>query len=583
MRGLFSRAGETVKPLGGGWDEALKPLFDDGRYKKIREFLIYEYSHYIVYPDMYDLYNCFRFTPLDKLKVVILGQDPYHEPGQAHGLCFSVKPGVPLPPSLKNIYKEIESDLGIREPNCGDLTKWANEGVLLLNTTLTVREHRANSHANCGWAWFTDSVTNKGNKIQAGSLKIGAYAYDLDMDGTGESFTVADVNGGNAFTFEAEPQNLRTDGTAIINDTDWEPGKSNAKLLKVVNEGTLAAEIKLNFETSGELVGALWFDFVKVENGAVTGNFEKRPMNTLGAVAQALELPIINKGDTIQFILVYGMYEEAGNEYMEDSFTADVTILAKQYTYEEDGFGSSDYDENAVYPVSNFDEFKDAMQTAQPGDIINLTANISADENISVAEGVILDGMGNTIISKARIYANKGAEMRNITFRQPTNSGRNASFIYAENLSNELIIENCTFVDTQWDAIQVTPTAGANIEIKNNIFRTTENIDSVNKGKCERYIHVQAVKENIGADFSVTITGNTFENIEQTTVNIERMTKNLENSSIDINDITENANKNTMLLINCLIKNINDIVVGFKNTLSTRFGGMKVMFGKPMS
>lgn len=144
--------------LGGGWDEVLKPLFDDERYKKIREFLKYEYSHYIVYPDMYDLYNCFRFTPLNKLKAVILGQDPYHEPGQAHGLCFSVKPGVPLPPSLKNIYKEIESDLGIREPDCGDLTKWAREGVLLLNTTLTVREHLANSHSKCGWAWFTDSV-----------------------------------------------------------------------------------------------------------------------------------------------------------------------------------------------------------------------------------------------------------------------------------------------------------------------------------------------------------------------------------------------------------------------------------------
>ena len=99
--------------LGGGWDELLAPLFADERYKKIREFLKYEYSHYIVYPDMYDLYNCFRFTPLDKLKVVILGQDPYHEPGQAHGLCFSVKPGVPLPPSLQNIFKEIKSDLGI--------------------------------------------------------------------------------------------------------------------------------------------------------------------------------------------------------------------------------------------------------------------------------------------------------------------------------------------------------------------------------------------------------------------------------------------------------------------------------------
>lgn len=147
-----------MKPLGGGWDEVLSPLFFDERYLKIREFLKYEYSHYIVYPDMYDLYNCFRYTPLASLKAVILGQDPYHEPNQAHGLCFSVKPGVPLPPSLQNIYKEIESDLAIKEPRCGDLTKWAKEGVLLLNTTLTVREHAANSHSKCGWAWFTDSV-----------------------------------------------------------------------------------------------------------------------------------------------------------------------------------------------------------------------------------------------------------------------------------------------------------------------------------------------------------------------------------------------------------------------------------------
>ena len=107
---------------------------------------------------MYDLFNCFRFTPLSEVKAVILGQDPYHEPNQAHGLCFSVKKGVALPPSLQNIYKEMKTDLGITQPNCGDLTKWAKEGVLLLNTTLTVREHRANSHSKCGWAWFTDSV-----------------------------------------------------------------------------------------------------------------------------------------------------------------------------------------------------------------------------------------------------------------------------------------------------------------------------------------------------------------------------------------------------------------------------------------
>ncbi len=147
-----------MKPLGGGWDELLAPLFSDEKYQKIREFLKYEYSHNIVYPDMYDLYNCFRLTPVENVKAVILGQDPYHEPNQAHGLCFSVKKGVALPPSLVNIYKEFESDLQIKQPNCGDLTKWAEQGVLLLNTTLTVRAHVANSHSKCGWAWFTDSV-----------------------------------------------------------------------------------------------------------------------------------------------------------------------------------------------------------------------------------------------------------------------------------------------------------------------------------------------------------------------------------------------------------------------------------------
>lgn len=147
-----------MQPLGGGWDELLAPLFADERYLKIRNFLKCEYAHHTVYPDMFDLYNCFRLTPLNQVKCVILGQDPYHEPGQAHGLCFSVQAGIPLPPSLQNIFKEIKHDLNINQPNCGDLTKWAKQGVLLLNTTLSVRAHQANSHANCGWAWFTDNV-----------------------------------------------------------------------------------------------------------------------------------------------------------------------------------------------------------------------------------------------------------------------------------------------------------------------------------------------------------------------------------------------------------------------------------------
>ena len=107
-----------MKPFGGGWDEVLAPLFADERYQKIREFLKQEYSTHVVYPDMYDLYNCFRYTPLSEIKAVILGQDPYHEPNQAHGLCFSVKAGVKLPPSLVNIYKEIETDL-VKSPQFG--------------------------------------------------------------------------------------------------------------------------------------------------------------------------------------------------------------------------------------------------------------------------------------------------------------------------------------------------------------------------------------------------------------------------------------------------------------------------------
>ena len=147
-----------MKPLQGGWDELLAPLFRDERYLTIREFLKKEYSTHVVYPDMYDLYNCFRYTPVDKIKAVILGQDPYHEPNQAHGLSFSVLGDVPLPPSLVNIFKELQSDLSIPPAKRGNLTKWAKEGVLLLNASLTVREHAANSHAKCGWSWFTDNV-----------------------------------------------------------------------------------------------------------------------------------------------------------------------------------------------------------------------------------------------------------------------------------------------------------------------------------------------------------------------------------------------------------------------------------------
>lgn len=150
--------------IGNDWDEILKDEWEKPYYKQLRKFLKEEYSSYEIYPDMYDIFNALRYTSFNDCKAVIIGQDPYHEPGQAHGLCFSVKPGVPLPPSLKNIYKELESDLGVKPSENGYLEKWAKSGVLMLNNVLTVRRGNANSHKDKGWEHFTDRVISELNK-----------------------------------------------------------------------------------------------------------------------------------------------------------------------------------------------------------------------------------------------------------------------------------------------------------------------------------------------------------------------------------------------------------------------------------
>ena len=144
--------------LGNDWDEVLENEFKKDYYLKIREFLKAEYSSRIIYPPMFDIFNALRYTSYENTKVVILGQDPYHEPGQAHGLSFSVKKGIKIPPSLVNIYKELKTDIGMEIPNHGELTSWAKQGVLLLNATLTVRQGLANSHQNIGWSIFTDNI-----------------------------------------------------------------------------------------------------------------------------------------------------------------------------------------------------------------------------------------------------------------------------------------------------------------------------------------------------------------------------------------------------------------------------------------
>ena len=146
------------------WKDSLINEYNSEYYKELTAFLKNEYSTKVIYPPPTEIFNALKYTPLSRVKAVILGQDPYHEPNQAHGLCFSVLPGNPAPPSLENIYKELKDDCGCYIPNNGYLKKWADQGVLLLNTVLTVRAHAANSHAGHGWERFTDAVIKAVNE-----------------------------------------------------------------------------------------------------------------------------------------------------------------------------------------------------------------------------------------------------------------------------------------------------------------------------------------------------------------------------------------------------------------------------------
>ena len=152
--------------IGNDWDELLKDYFASEQYQALRRFLAEEYRTHTIYPGMYDIFNALKYTSFRDTRVVILGQDPYHGPGQAHGLCFSVQKGVEPPPSLKNIFHELHEDLGLPEPKNGELTAWARQGVLLLNTVLTVRAHQPNSHKGHGWEPFTDRVIELLNEKQ---------------------------------------------------------------------------------------------------------------------------------------------------------------------------------------------------------------------------------------------------------------------------------------------------------------------------------------------------------------------------------------------------------------------------------
>ncbi len=169
-----------MSQISGDWLEAVGGEFSKPYYKDLYAFILNEYNTYTVFPPSGDIFNALHLTPLSKVKAVILGQDPYHEPGQAHGLSFSVRPGVTIPPSLRNMYKELNSELGCYIPNNGYLKKWADEGVLLLNSVLTVRSGVAASHQNKGWETFTDSIIKAVNEEERPIVFMlwGRYARD---------------------------------------------------------------------------------------------------------------------------------------------------------------------------------------------------------------------------------------------------------------------------------------------------------------------------------------------------------------------------------------------------------------------
>ena len=169
---------KTTPQIEHEWLEVLQPEFEKSYFSELKSFLLEEKRMYKVFPPGNRIFAAFDHTPFSKVKVVILGQDPYHNDGQAHGLCFSVPDGVAIPPSLVNIYKELNSDLGIQIPRSGNLEKWANQGVLLLNATLTVRAYQAGSHQKRGWENFTDEVIRQLSARHSGLVFIlwGSYA-----------------------------------------------------------------------------------------------------------------------------------------------------------------------------------------------------------------------------------------------------------------------------------------------------------------------------------------------------------------------------------------------------------------------
>ena len=312
------------------------------------------------------------------------------------------------------------------------------------------------------FAWFTDSVSNKGNVIAAGDLQISVAAYDVDPNASEKPYNFDGINGGESFGFETAGTTLTEESAPIINESLWEPGKSNAKLLTVENKGSLAAKVKVDFEISdtNNLTDALWFDFI--QTGTTQGEFIKRPMSGITALGDAREISL-GAEESVSFILVYGMDEEAGNEYQGGTFTADVTVLATQDTVEKDGFGNPDYDENAQYDgyASTEDELKAILSNVKDGDTIKITDNISMEHTGSygsgshattadtyiVAENVTVDLGGNTISVTNMRGVPFGLAADGITLKNGTINiaNKGASYpLYVTSGAKNVVVEDVT-------------------------------------------------------------------------------------------------------------------------------------------
>lgn len=364
--------------------------------------------------------------------------------------------------------------------------------------------------AGSTFAWFTDSVTNTGNRITSGNLAIALNDGTESPLFSSESFV-------------------------------WEPGRSQMEVASVSNEGSLWLKYTMSFSnvklTNAEGVTSditKVLDVYKVDGTAATSK-DLTEANKLGTMSDLMKqgyfaakddilapkgqtgsVDSVNYDDTDSFTIVIKMQESAGNEYQNAGVSFDILVNAAQYTYEEDGFGSNQYDKDAEWAVSTETELNTALQNAQNGDTIAFTGDIGLTKILSINKDVTIDGMGNGIISTYPVYVNgSGITFKNITFKDPDNSSHNASSIYVTNNATEkVVIDGCTFNDAQWDAIQLTSNNIKEVTITNNVFKNT-------KAGGYRYIHLEPRNGSAYAavpQAKLVITGNTFTNVSNTYV-----------------------------------------------------------------